>query len=47
MAADQITLPELPEGPEEEFYIEANVRDFSMENLADPCKKWTTVTGIA
>ncbi len=38
MAADQITLPELPEGPEEEFYIEANVRDFSMENLANPAK---------
>ena len=38
MAADQITLPELPEGPEEEFYIEANVRDFSMENLANPEK---------
>lgn len=38
MAADQITLPELPQGPEEEFYIEANVRDFSMENLANPAK---------
>ena len=38
MAADQITLPELPEGPEAEFYIEANVRDFSMENLANPAK---------
>ena len=38
MVADQITLPELPQGPEEEFYIEANVRDFSMENLANPAK---------
>lgn len=35
MAADQITLPELPEGPDEEFYIEANVKQFSLEDLND------------
>ena len=35
MAADQITLPELPEGPDEEFYIEANVKQFSPEEQND------------
>ncbi len=33
MAADQIILPKLPEGPDEEFYIEANVKQFSEDDF--------------